>query len=77
MNTILHYIKGQNRRELYKLICHTCKLVHGGQTGRNIKTHFNEHCRYIQTNNPKSAYALHILNKIKNMNTDQHVTQLR
>ena len=33
-----------------------------GQTGCRLKTNFTEHCRYIKTNDPKSAYALHVLN---------------
>jgi hypothetical protein len=32
-----------------------------GQTSRNLKTRFQEHTRYIKTNNPQSAYAQHIL----------------
>jgi hypothetical protein len=32
-----------------------------GQTSRNLKTRFQEHIRYIKTNNPQSAYAQHIL----------------
>ena len=33
-----------------------------GQTGRSINIRHKEHIRYIKTNNPHSAYALHILN---------------
>jgi len=33
-----------------------------GQTGRDLKTHCKEVSMYIKTNNPKSAYVLHILN---------------
>jgi hypothetical protein len=39
----------------------TCNLSYVGQTSRNLKTHFQEHIRYIKTNNPQSAYAQHIL----------------
>ena len=46
----------------YSLSCNTCNLQYIGQTGRNLKTRFSEHCRYIKTNDPKSAYALHVLN---------------
>jgi hypothetical protein len=30
--------------------------------GSNLKARYLEHCRYIKTNDPKSAYALHVLN---------------
>ena len=36
------------------------KLV--GQTSRNLKSRFRDHIRYIKNNDPRSAYALHILN---------------
>jgi hypothetical protein len=32
------------------------------QTSRDLNTCFLEHCRYIQSNNPRSTYATHILN---------------
>jgi hypothetical protein len=47
--------------EIYKLKCHTCSLKYLGQTGKDLKTQLKEHTRYIKTNNPKSAYAKHIL----------------
>ena len=37
-------------------------LKYIGQTSRDIITRFKEHCRYIKSNNPKSAHALHVLN---------------
>ena len=33
-----------------------------GQTDRSLEIRHKEHTRYIKTNNPVSAYALHILN---------------
>jgi len=33
-----------------------------GQTNRNLNLRFREHVRYIKNNDPRSAYALHILN---------------
>ena len=33
-----------------------------GQTSRYLKTRFQEHTRYIKNNDPRSSYALHILN---------------
>ena len=47
---------------IYSLKCNTCNLQYVGQTGRNLKARYLEHCRYIKSNDPKSAYALHILN---------------
>jgi len=39
-----------------------CNKSYFGQTGRSIEIRHREHERYIKTNNPISAYALHILN---------------
>ena len=47
---------------IYSLSCNTCNLQYIGQTGRNLKARYSEHCRYIKTNDPKSAYALYVLN---------------
>jgi hypothetical protein len=33
-----------------------------GQSERSITVRHKEHVRYVRTNNPTSAYALHILN---------------
>jgi hypothetical protein len=33
-----------------------------GQTSRSLKQCYKEHTSYIKSNNPQSAYALHILN---------------
>jgi len=46
---------------IYSLTCKTCNLFCVGQTNRDLKTRFQEHIRYIKTNNPHSAYAQHIL----------------
>jgi hypothetical protein len=37
-------------------------MAYIGQSGRPITTKHTEHTRYIKTNNPNSAYAMHILN---------------
>jgi hypothetical protein len=34
----------------------------GKTKAANLKSRFREHTRYIKNNNPRSAYALHILN---------------
>lgn len=46
---------------IYSLQCKTCHKHYIGQTGRSLKAGFLEHQRYIKYNDPKSAYALHIL----------------
>jgi hypothetical protein len=46
------------KRCIYKLTCH---MSYNGQTRRNLKR-YQEHVRYVKTNDPQSAYALHILN---------------
>jgi hypothetical protein len=51
-----------NNSGIYSIQCNTCKRHYVGQTGRNLATRFTEHTRYIKNNDPKSAYALHILN---------------
>jgi hypothetical protein len=47
---------------IYSIRCNTCNKQYVGQTRRSLKTRFIEHHRHIRTNEPKSAYALHILN---------------
>jgi len=42
-----------NLQNLQSLICR--------QMSKNLRTHFQEHIRYIKTNNPQLAYAQHIL----------------
>jgi len=40
----------------------TCELVYIGQMGRDLRTQYKKYCGNIKTNNPHSAYTLHILN---------------
>jgi hypothetical protein len=47
--------------KLYSIESKTCHKHYIGQTGRSLKERFLEHQRYIKANDPKSAYALHIL----------------
>ena len=47
---------------IYKITCKTCHKSYVGQASRNLKTRFQEHTRYIRNNDPRSSYALHILN---------------
>jgi len=46
---------------IHKLVCNTCNNAYVGQSDRSINVRHKEHIRYIRTNNPLSAYALHIL----------------
>jgi hypothetical protein len=50
-----------NKSGIYSLTCKTCNLSYVGQTSHNLNTLFQEHIKYIKTNNPQSAYAQHIL----------------
>ena len=50
-----------NKRGIYQLTCNTWKLAYVGQTSCSLKIHFQEHIRYIRSNNPQLAFALHIL----------------
>jgi hypothetical protein len=46
---------------IYQLQCHTCRLSYVGQTGRRPEQRYKEPTRYVTSNKPQSAYALHIL----------------
>jgi len=50
-----------NKSGIYQLKCNTCHKAYIGQTSRNITQRYKEHIRYIKNNEPKSAYAEHIL----------------
>jgi hypothetical protein len=44
------------------MTCRTCNKAYVGQTSYSLKLHYKEHAHYIKSNNPQSAYALHVLN---------------
>ena len=46
----------------YTLTCRTWNRAYVGQTSRSLKLCYKEHAHYIKSNNPQTAYALHILN---------------
>jgi hypothetical protein len=50
-------------------------LRHVGQSGRSVGIRHKEHTRYIKTNNPVSAYALHILNNRQEYENAEHTTE--
>jgi len=63
-NTIQQVTEKQtntNPRGIYKLKFNACNTVYVRQSGRSINVRHKEHVRYTRTNNPISAYALHIL----------------
>jgi len=46
---------------IYQMESHICNLSYISQTGIGLKLRFKEHICYITSNNPQSAYAIHIL----------------
>ena len=59
---------------IYKLTCNTCQGV--CQTGRSTDARYKEHIRYIRTNNPQSAYALHILDNRHEYGEQERIMEL-
>ena len=57
-----HKSDSTNPSGIYEIKCNTCDMAYMGQSGRPITTRHKEHTRYIRTNNPNSAYAMHTLN---------------
>ena len=54
----------------------TCNKLYVGQTGGLFEIRHREHVRYTKTNNPLSAYALHILNNRHEYDSPEHTMQL-
>ena len=64
-----------NYSVMYELKCNNFNSSYVGQTGSSIVVRHKEHTRYIKTNNPVSAYALHILNnKYEYGNAEENLT---
>jgi len=57
-----HKSDNTNPSGIYEIKCNTLDMAYIGHSGRPITTRHGEHTRYIRTNNPNSAYAMHILN---------------
>jgi len=83
-NTIYNQRRGKiplnkiNSSGLYKLKCKTCNNSCVDQTGGSTGIQYREHIRYIKTNNPVSAYALHTPNNKREYgNADQTIQLLR
>jgi len=66
----------KNRSGIYKLKPNTCNKAYVGQSGRSIDVRHKEHIRYIRTNNPQSAYAMHILQNRQEYGTIENTVQL-
>ena len=63
-NTLQQLSKKQTSKNpsgIYKLKCNTCNNVYVGQSDRSIDIRHKEYIRYLRTNNPLSAYAMHNL----------------
>ena len=60
-NPVIKYIK-KNSSGISKLKYNTCNNSYVWQTGSSLGIRHKVQARYIKTNNPVSAYALHILN---------------
>jgi len=66
----------KNPSGIYKWKCNTCNNLYVGQSGRSINVRHKEHVRYIRTNNPVSAYTLHILQNRHDYGTTADILQL-
>jgi hypothetical protein len=62
---------------IYKLKCNICNGACVGQSGRAINVRYKEHIKYIRTNNPKSAYATHILDNRHEYGTEDTLQLLQ
>ena len=65
-----------NPSGIYELKCNTYNRAYIGQSGGSIAVKHKEHVRYIRTNNPTSAYALHILNNKHDYGTADETLKL-
>jgi len=65
-----------NPSGIYELKCNTSNRAYIGQSGRSIAVRHKEHVRYIWTNSPTSAYALHILNNKHDFGTAEETLKL-
>jgi len=61
---------------IYKLKCNICNNSYVGRSGRSVATRRKEHTRYMRTNNPISAYTLHIINNRHEYGTAEETLEL-
>jgi hypothetical protein len=61
---------------MYQLKCNTCNNAYIGQTESSVTVRHKEHTRYIKTNNPTSAHAMHILNNRQKYGTAEETLRL-
>jgi len=71
-----HKSDNTNTSGIYGIKCNTCDMVYIGQSGKPLTTRHQEHTRYIRTNNPNSAYAMHILNNKHEYGTENETLKL-
>ena len=55
-------LQEHEKNGIHNITCNTCHKAYVGQTSRNLKSRCRKHIRYIKNNDPRSVYALHILN---------------
>ena len=65
-----------NSSGIYRLQCNTCNKLHVSQTGSSIEIRHREYIQYTKTNNPISAYALHILTNRHKYGSPEYTMQL-
>lgn len=61
LNTRTQTTDGHTNSGVYKLASYTCEISYPVKTCTSVKARFSSHNRHKRTNNPKSAYELHIL----------------
>jgi len=66
---------GKYSSGIYKLKCNTCNSSYVGQSSRSIATRHKTR-NTLRTNNPISAYALHILNNRHEYGTAEETLEL-
>ena len=72
----VHKIPPHNKWGTYQLTSKPCDLLYVDQTSRSLKIRYQEHIRYIRSNNPQSAYAQHILRNRHEYGTTNNLMSL-
>ena len=79
-NTIQQQLNAKQTHDdpigIYELKCKTCIKVYVGQSDRTIDVRFEEHMRYMRSNNSTSAYAKHILDNIHEHGSKEDTVKL-
>jgi hypothetical protein len=72
----LHHATSDSSSSIYGLKCATCQKLYVGQSGRSITIRYRKQARYIRTNTPHSAYAMHILNNQHEYSPSEYTLQM-